>query len=393
MTKGNWDDKKKTKITKKIMALDIKQQFQELISKSNNILITFRKDHTGDAIASTLALAKFLKTQDKRYSIVCSNFQAPKEFNFLENINEIENKLTNLRQFVINLDLKGKKVDEFSYDVKDDKLQIYVMPEQGDFSEQDINFNNSDYKFDLIIILDTPDLESLGKIYFDQPEFFFNTVIINIDHNLNNENYGQINLVQPTMTSISEILYSLIDEKLVDEQMTTSLLTGMISKTKSFKTANVTPQTLHIASVLINAGADREKIIQNLYHTKTLDTLKLWGRVLARLQSDNALKLVWSVLPHTDFVKAGADEKNISGVVEELITNSPQAEIVCLIYEKSDGSVGGQLYTTPNYDSKYLLNNLEVKGTKNFVSFDLQGKSLQEVEVEVIREIKNKLEK
>lgn len=373
------------------MALNQTQQFQELISKSNNILITFRKDHTGDVIASALTLSRFLFKQDKRYSIVCSDFQAPRELRFLDKINIIESKLVNLQQFIISLSLKDKKVDEFSYDVKDDKLEIYVMPEQGNFSEQDVKFNNSDYKFDLIIILDTPDLESLGKIYFDQPEFFFNTAIINIDHNLNNENYGQINLVQPTMTSVAEVLYNLIDEKLIDEQMATSLLTGMISKTKSFKTANVTPQTLHIASMLINAGADREKIIQNLYHTKTLVTLKLWGRVLARLQNDSALKLVWSVLPHTDFVKAGADEKNISGVVEELITNSPQAEIVCLIYEKPDGNIGGQLYTTPSYDSKYLLNNLEVQGTKNFVSFVLRDVSLQEAEAEVIGEIREKL--
>ena len=375
------------------MALNTNQQLQELIDKANNILICFRRDFTGDAVASALVLGQWLNKLEKRWTIVCSDFKIPAELNFLAKVDEIGDNLTNLRQFVINLDLSDRKVDEFSYDVKDNKLQIYILPQAGDFSEEDITTSTSDYRFDLIITLDTPDLESLGKIYTNNPEFFFSTPIVNIDDNLSNENYGQLNLVEPTKTSVAEILYDLIDESLVDEAMATALLTGMISKTKSFKVANVTPKALHIASVLINLGADREKIISNLYRTRSLATLKLWGRVLARLQAERSLKLVWSSLPWTDFVKAGAGEENIRGVVEELIANSPQAEIILLMYEKEDGKVGGQLYTTPNFDSRYLLNNLELKGTKNFVLFEMENKSLQVVEAEVIGEIRSKLEK
>ncbi len=378
------------------MALNVIQQFQELISKSNNILICFKKDFTYDAVAGALALGNFLNKQEKRFNIVCSNFKVPPELSFLPGINEIKDRLVNLRQFIISLDLEDKKIDEFSYDVKDNELKIYILPEEGDFDRSDVKVSSSAYRFDLIIILDTPDLESLGKIYFDQSDFFFATPIINIDHNVNNENYGQINLINLTAASLSEILYHLIsetDDNLIDKEIATLLLTGMISKSQGFRTSLVTPQTLHIASLLISKGADKEKIIANLFRTKTLATLKLWGRVLARLQHDPHLKLVWSVLPHSDFVKAGASEENIRGVVEELIANSPQAEIVLLLYEKPDSDIGGQLYTTLNYDSRYLLNNFDIEGTKNFVSFVLKNKTLQEAEAEVVNEIRNKLEK
>lgn len=375
------------------MALNEEQQFNELIDQSKNILICFAKEFSGDAVASALALAKYLTAEDKKIDIVCTDFKSPQEFSFLKNINSIADKLVNLRQLVIELDLEDKKVDEFSYDVVDDKLKIFVLPEQGEFHEQDIQSSNTDYKYDCVITLGASDLESLGDVYFQNIEFFYKTPLINIDANLNNENYGQLNLVQPTKTSVAEILFEFFDKELIDEKMATDLLTGIIFQTKSFKTSNVTPHTLEIASQLINLGAEQEKIMQNLYRTKTLSRLKLWGRVLARMQDDSKLKLVWSVLPQNDFIKAGAEEKDVQGVVEELIVNSPQADIVLLLYETQSDKIQGRLYTAPQIDSKYLLNNLNIQGNKNFVTFSLKDKSLQQAEKEVILEIRQKLER
>lgn len=384
------------------MALNQEQQFQELINQSNHILITFRRDYSNDAVAAALALASYLNKLDKRFSLVVSDWQLPNELAFLPGVDGVQNKITNLQQFVIALDLKDKKVDEFSYDVKkndDDKsnkLEIYVTPGQGSFDEQDVSVGSSDYRYDTIITLDTPDLESLGEIYNSNAEFFFKTIIINIDHNVVNENFGQLNLVELNASSVSEILYNLItkiDANLIDEQMATALLTGIIAKTQSFKSAKVVPATLHSASDLINKGADKDKIIQNLYRTKTLTTLKLWGRVLARLQHDKHLKFVWSAIPHSDFVKAGAGAEDIRGVVEEMISNTPQTEIILILYELAESGVGGQLYTSHNFDAKHLLNNFEVSGTKNFVSFVIAGKTLEQVEAEVVNEIRQKLER
>lgn len=388
------------------MALNQLQQFQELIKQAQRVLICFAAhSHTAgggvfgaDAVAGALALGKFLTKQNKKYEIVCNEFQTPKELDFLADISQIKPKLNNLRQFVINLDLKDKQINEFSYDVKQDEdgshLEIYVLPEAGIFVPEDVSFNNSDYRFDLIITLDAPDLEALGEIYAAQPEFFFNTPVINIDHNLNNENYGQMNLVSLTKTSVCEIIFSLIkkiDETAFDNQLATALLTGIISKTQSFKAARMSPETLQSASELMTLGADRERIVQNLYRTKTLSVLRLWGRVLARLHYEANLKLVWSSLPQADFVKCGASQDDIRGVVEELIANSPQAEIVLVIYEQTTGGVGGQLHTTVNYDAKYLLNSYSVAGTKNLVTFNLPDKDLKTAENEIIAEIRQKL--
>ena len=169
---------------------------------------------------------------------------------------------------------------------------------------------------------------------FDNADFFYHTPIINIDHNPANDYFGQINLVDITATSISEIIFELIKEmggEILNEQIATNLLAGIISKTKSFRTTSVTPKSLAIASHLVASGARREEIIKNLFQTKNIATLKLWGRVLARLKEGESHRLVWSLVSRHDFGSSGAGEEDLIGVIDELIINTPLAEIVALL--------------------------------------------------------------
>ena len=99
-------------------------------------------------------------------------------------------------------------------------------------------------------------------------DFFYQTPIINIDHQTHNENYGQINLIELKALAVVEIIFSLInkwDKNLIDEDTATCLLTGLYDKTWGFKSSQTTPQTLNTADQLINLGARQNKIVYNLY--------------------------------------------------------------------------------------------------------------------------------
>jgi len=66
--------------------------------------------------------------------------------------------------------------------------------------------------------------------------------------------------IASTSTSRSGVQNSFKDgEANFDSNVSTCLLTGMIAKTHSFKTANINPYTLNLASKLMDMGADREK--------------------------------------------------------------------------------------------------------------------------------------
>jgi len=289
------------------------------------------------------------------------------------------------------LDVTKKQLDEFSYNVEKDKLNIFITPKQGIFNSDDIKTSNSDYKYDLVFVLDTPDLESLGKIHEKHTDFFYNTTVINIDHNAQNEHYGQINLTNLNAVASSEILYELFDsfeKKLVDSEIATCLLTGIIAKTRSYKTPNVTPKTLNISSELMALEADREKIVKNLYRTRSIATLKLWGRVLARLHSDSEVKIAWSMLNSHDFVEAGADKEDLPDVIDELISTMPGIEIVALIYQMEAEKICCIVQTLKDLNALYLTKQFTPTGSKNQSRFNIEKKTLPEAEKEIIETIK-----
>lgn len=369
----------------------MQQQIFEQIKNSQKILISCKQNFTGDSLSSCLAIFLLLKKLNKQADIVCQDFVAPKNFSFLPQLDQVKPTLTGLKNFVIALDLTKGKVKNFSYDIKDNKLNIYLTPESGNLDAKNISFKSGNYKYDLIISLDSDSLESFGAFYEQNTDFFYNTPIINIDHCPENEQYGQINLVELTKTSTAEIIFDLIEQydiNLLDQEIATCLLTGMIAKTKSFRTPNVTPRALNIASQLILNGADRDLIIQHLYRTKSINTLKLWGKVLARIKNDPNYKMVWSYLTQKDLIELNLQNPNLSEVIEELIISSPEAEIIALFYENEKNTISGLLYSSKTYDSLYLAKTFNPAGTKTFATFEVKTSDLGQASKDVIESVK-----
>lgn len=376
------------------MGLTVNQQVLELVKNSQKILLIFKKNFSGDALSSALAIFLLLQKMDKKVDLICQDFVIPQNYSFLPQIKQIKPNMSSLKKMVITLDMKENKIKNFTYDIKDNKLNIYLTPEKGILEDKHISLNSGNYKYDLIVTLDTDDLESIGHSYEKHTDFFFNTPIINIDHNPENEQYGQINLVDLTKTSTAEIIYNLIEEydlNLIDPKIATCLLTGIISKTRSFRTQNVTPRALNIASQLILNGAERDLIIQNLYRTKTINTLKLWGKVLARLKHDPKYKMAWSYLQQKDFIELNISNPNLSEVIEELITSAPETEIIILFHENKNKTISILVYTSKNHNSLHLAKSFNPNGSKRLATFELDKNDLVEAGREVIESIKKNI--
>ncbi len=370
------------------MERSVWQQVQELFNRATAVLIVLPKQPSTDAIASGLALFLLLEKMGKKATVVSDEFALPDNHAFLPGSNVIKPDLAASRKFTITLNLAQAKVEDLSYDIKEDKLNIYITPKQGMFRDEDLHTEASKTEYDLIVVLDAADFESLGATFDNHTELFYNTPIINIDHRAANTNFGQVNIVELTATSTSEVLFSLVQEmnpQLLDEHAATNLLAGIISKTKSFQSSNVTPKSLAVAGHLIASGARRDEIIRHLYQTKPLHTLRLWGRVLSRLKSEHQERFLWSRLSKEEIEQSKSGIDDLPGVIDELIIDAPKAEIIALLTTNANGETHALVHTRQTLNGMMLFREFQPEGTREFMTLRFPGMNAEDAEKQLLR--------
>lgn len=375
------------------MAFELKQQLQEALNRSRQILLVCPNHDNGDGLTASLALAQILKKMGKQVDVVADGFTVPAGWKFLPNIGTIKSELDPLQKFILKVDVSKKQLASLSYEVKEGQLYIYLTPKSGIINRDDLQTASTNLKYDLVIALDTVDLESLGRVYDNNTELFVRTPLVNIDHHPANEHFGQINLVDLSVSSTAEIVWDFLRE-LYREQLTpeiaTLLLAGIIIKTKNFR-EGVTARTLSNASRLVEAGASRETIVHHLYRQRSLATLKLWGETLVNLKHDSAHGLVWAGIKRDDFRRAGATENDLPEIVDEILSNSPEAKIILLLYETSDNKIAGFLSTSPQLDGKELAKPFNPIGASGRYRLFFTHNDLARAEQEMVENIKKHL--
>lgn len=376
--------------------LNLEQQIFKQIEKSKSILIVFPADREGDSVASALALFLFLKRQGYEVTIVCQGLEETKHaYSFLPAYNQIQTSLNNLRRFIVSVDISQAKVNQIKYLVDNNTLNFIISPSEGWFKPEDVSTKAGEFKYDLIITMGASDLESLGRLYDQNVEFFYKTPIINIDFKANNEEFGQINFIDLNAVAISEILFYLLKNykpELISEEISTCLLAGIIQKTKNFKTSNLTPRTLLTTSQLLSIGANREEIVTHLYRSRDMATLKLWGRVLNNLHSERESELIWSTLGPQDFKETNSSANSLNDIIDELIMNVPSARLVIIFCETESAETIAVAYSLKNINALDILKEYAPTGTVKIASATIKNR-IGIVSAEIISNTKNKLEK
>mgnify|MGYP001187662301 CR=1 FL=1 len=384
--------------------LTLEQQIFKQIDKSENILIVFNADWNGDAVASALGLFLYLKKIGKKTEIAAhlaeddaAANKAAAAWRFLPAFEKIQSSLKNLRKFIVSLDISQATINQIKYTVDGHKLNFIISPEKGWFTPEDISTSSSGFKYDLIFVLDTPDFESLGAIYDNNVEFFYKTTVINIDHQADNEEYGQINYLDLNVVSTAEMVYNLIkqhSQEPLDEDIATCLLAGIISKTKNYKSANLTPRTLLTSSKLIGLGARREEIINQLYRSKPLAVLKSWGKILNNLKTEDQGRIVWSWLEEKDEISTLINgQLDVQEIFEEISASVAEAKFIFIagVHPQSEG-IFILIQAAKGFSSIEVLKNYSPAGNTRIASAILPF-SREEWQEKFIAALKDKLDK
>ena len=355
------------------MSLDSAQQFDNVLKNAKNVLIFMAQNSGGDAIGSAWATYFFLKKNGIQATVVTPDSNSHFDrFSFLVKPEDTINSLAGARDFVLSFNTQHNKITNVRSERSGEELQIFITPEKGSIDPRDFSFIPAKFKYDLVIVLGSSDKESLGKVYEENPDIFYEVPVVNIDHHADNDNFGQLNIIDITASSTSEIVADLlqrINEKNIDETIAESLLTGIIDATNSFQKKNTTPKSLNIAAALMAKDANQQKIIRYLYKTQPLHLLKLWGRVMARLYWEDDISLAWAPVYIEDFVQSRSNPSDISFILDKIKENYSAGKIFMVLYNETAGKVRGIIKCSNDEQLKKISQILETKANGEICEF------------------------
>ncbi|MBU1167117.1 hypothetical protein KKC60_01770 [Patescibacteria group bacterium] len=364
---------------------------KELIEKSQKILLVTKEHPSDDSVGSLLAMGLVLEKLGKEIDLV-THGPVASNLAFLSKHESISQNIETAENLVISLDISKTKVSQFSYDFDNDghKLNIFITPEDGKYDPSHISTVNQGSVYDLIFIIDSLTLEALGPLYENNKKVFFETPIINIGAFREARGFGEVNLISEKAASTAEVVFGLIEflgEEYLDKNVATGLLSGIISKTRSFQSQVTTPQVFNVAASLVSAGADQQKIVQNLFKNKSLNLLKLWGRALSRVEYNPESKIVVTRISKDDFSLTSTKPSDLRGLEEELLATVGEAKYIVILHEV-EGGVRGSITVEDQDILAALATSFE--GTKTEHAFDINTveATLEELTLKIIRRIK-----
>lgn len=309
----------------------------EAIKKAKKILINCHRGPDSDSVGSALALAKVIGSMSKEVLIICPS-DVPEDLKFLEGADRI------------------KRVD---------------------FS----NYNFSDYDLFLAIDSSTYSMVS-GSKELKLPKI----PLIVIDHHFSNEAFGKINLVDSKITSVGELLFKVFEDWgiKITAEVAEDLLTGIIGDTGSFQYQNVGKDTLRVAASLIELGADKDKIIYNIYRNVSFDEIRVWGKIIENMRVDGSYHFVWSaisILDYKDYIGESVKE-DAANLFFPIVKDT---DFGIIMEERDSGTLSVSFRSRSGFDVSVIAKELGGGGHKAAAGARIEGMDFDEAVEKVLR--------
>jgi phosphoesterase RecJ-like protein len=304
----------------------IAKQIYTKVMASSHLLLIPHQNPDGDALGSVTSFMKFLEKNHKPYTVFCQT--------------GVSDKL---------IFLPGAER------VSSDPAIWHTVP------------------FDTIVVFDSGDLRYAGVAdYIAALEK--KPTLICFDHHATNEHYGDLNLVIPTASSTTEILYRFYtyNNVVIDRDIATCLLTGLVTDTDNFTNAGTSAGSLAIGGQLIKLGGDLNLIKDWVFKDKTVTTLKLWGKILSRLAHHEKHDVVYTYFTQDDLKEYDVSDTETEGIAN-FLNNLKDGRAALILKELPDGAgVKGSFRTTRNdTDVSKIAKKLGGGGHKKAAGFSL----------------------
>jgi phosphoesterase RecJ-like protein len=256
------------------------------IRESNKIAISSHIMPDGDSVGSSLALYNALKKYGKEVRFILDD-EIPRVYRFLKGSEDVQRP--------------------------------------GQFES-----------FDAVLALDCGDAERLGRcsIYLD------NNFVINIDHHISNNNFGDLILVDAASSATGEIIYDLIRSLDIDmdREISECLYTAIVTDTGQFQYGNTTSVTHRIAGDLINNGVNVALMFERIYQNNSKEKVVLMKTALSTLEFFHGDLISCISLTAEQMKEANALGEDSDGIID-LARDIECVEVAVFLKELEPGTV------------------------------------------------------
>ena len=197
-------------------------------------------------------------------------------------------------------------------------------------------------EYDLLVVSDCGTLERTGAVLERHRDLLIRLPRVTIDHHVSNDASGAADWIDPTAAATCEMT-SLLATRLGvpltarNGALATNLMAGIVMDTATFQHPNTTPRTLLVGAALLAAGAPLAEISRRLYRSKPTSQIRLFGRVLGRLDATGDGLVIWSTIYDEDLLVTGSRPAESEGIID-LMAQSTTAEVAVLFKEAVGGT-------------------------------------------------------
>lgn len=264
---------------------------------------------------------------DNRFDEVLQEIKNGKRFLVISHVNPEGDAIGSTIGLALALKDLGKDVTPY---LEDQVPAVYKFLPGADLVTNKIE---RDDWYDVVFAVDCGTMERLGK-------GFKNIVnkgkIINIDHHITNDRFGDINIVEPNACAAGELVYDMLKAASIEitRDIAVNLYVAIHTDTGSFKYSVSTPEAFRKAGELVALGADPWEISQHVYESYPLNRIKLLTHVLETLELVDGGKIAFLVITRNLLNRFQAEENLVEGFVN--YARAIEGVEVALLFKETD---------------------------------------------------------
>ena len=239
--------------------------FDEKLKNANSICILGHERPDGDCIGSALGI----------YNYILNKFGASKKVKVL--------------------------LDDFS-------KKFFILPG----SDKILNDDKIADIFDLVIIVDSSNLDRLGKFkrYLDESK---DSILF--DHHENNLIPSKVSIVFPDSIATCEIIYNFLDKSFVDKNVAMCLYVGIATDSGVFRYRNTSKNTFKIAGELIDYGFNFTELLDHIIFNNSVLQRKSQGLAFDKLKLICKGQVSFSYITSDELMSLNLTKNDIDNII------------------------------------------------------------------------------